>query len=119
MIVAVSLDHRNKEFYEVCSSNPAFYSQCRIIWLNCYSKATMKQIFEARTQQLGLKESKEINEALSNIHEGSSHRYMDLINNFLTIFEKTQSKSGNKLDKLTLGLKKLVETAKIVDSLTV
>jgi hypothetical protein len=79
----------------------------------------MKQIFEARTQQLGLKESKEINEALSNIHEGSSHRYMDLINNFLTIFEKTQSKSGNKLDKLTLGLKKLVETAKIVDSLTV
>jgi hypothetical protein len=79
----------------------------------------MKQIFEARTQQLGLKESKEINEALSNIHEGSSHRYMALIKNFLTIFEKTQSKSGNKLDKLTLGLKKLVETAKIVDSLTV
>ena len=44
---------------------------------------------------------------------------MALINNFLTIFEKTQSKSGNKLEKLTLGLKKLVETAKIVDSLTV
>ncbi len=44
---------------------------------------------------------------------------MALISNFLTIFEKTQSKSGNKLDKLTLGLKKLVETAKIVDSLTV
>lgn len=44
---------------------------------------------------------------------------MALISNFLTIFEKTQSKSGNKLDKLTMGLKKLVETAKIVDSLTV
>jgi len=29
-----------------------------------------------------------------------------------------QSKSGNKLGKLTLGLKKLVETAKTVDSLT-
>ena len=53
------------------------------------------------------------------IHEGSSHKYMNLIDNFLAIFEKTQSKSGNKLDKLTLGLKKLVETAKMVDSLTI
>lgn len=44
---------------------------------------------------------------------------MNLIDNFLAIFEKTQSKSGNKLDKLTLGLKKLVETAKMVDSLTI
>jgi hypothetical protein len=30
----------------------------------------------------------------------------------------TQSKSGNKLDKLKMGLKKLVETAKTVDQLT-
>lgn len=72
-----------------------------------------------RTKNLNLKEIKEINEALTTIHEGSSHKYMTLIDNFLTIFEKTQSKSGNKLDKLTLGLKKLVETAKMVDSLTI
>jgi hypothetical protein len=53
-----------------------------------------------------------------NIHEGSSTTYIKLINNFLAVFEKTQSKSGNKLDKLKMGLKKLVETAKTVDSLT-
>ena len=43
---------------------------------------------------------------------------MKLINNFLSVYDKTQSKSGNKLDKLTLGLKKLVETSKTVDQLT-
>ena len=52
------------------------------------------------------------------IHEGSSYTYMKLINNFLAVFDKLQSKSGNKLDKLTLGLKKLVETSKTVDQLT-
>ena len=43
---------------------------------------------------------------------------MKLISNFLSVYDKTQSKSGNKLDKLTLGLKKLVETSKTVDQLT-
>jgi hypothetical protein len=51
---------------------------------------------------------KEINDALTTIHEGSSYKFMSLIDNFLTIYQKMQSKSGNKLDKLTLGLKKLI-----------
>ena len=61
---------------------------------------------------------KEINDALTTIHEGSSYKFMNLIDNFLTIYQKMQSKSGNKLDKLTLGLKKLIQTSKMVDSLT-
>lgn len=78
----------------------------------------MSTIFEEKTKQLGLKEIKEINQAITDVHHGSSTTYIKLINNFLTVFEKTQSKSGNKLEKLKMGLKKLVETAKTVDSLT-
>lgn len=68
----------------------------------------MKSLFQEKTKGLNLKEIKDINEAITSIHKGSSYKYMNLINNFLTIYEKTQSKSGNKLEKLTLGLKKLV-----------
>jgi hypothetical protein len=108
VIVVLSLDHRNKHFYEICSANPAFYSSCRILWQNCYSQQSMLHIFSEKTKHLGLKEHQEISQALVGVHQGSSYSYLKLLNNFLTVFEKTQSKSGNKLDKLTMGLKKLV-----------
>lgn len=43
---------------------------------------------------------------------------MTLVENFVNTYHKLQSKSGNRLDKLKMGLKKLNETAKIVDELT-
>ena len=79
----------------------------------------MQVILAEKMRPLNLKEEKEINKAMVTIHHGSSHTYIRLINNFLAVFGKTQSKSGNKLDKLTMGLKKLVETAKTVDTLTI
>jgi len=57
----------------------------------------MALLFHEKVKHLNLKEIKEINQAIGSIHKGSSHKFMKLINNFLTIFEKTQSKSGNKL----------------------
>ena len=44
VLIVLSLDHRNKEFYEICSANPAFYSSTRVIWLNCYSPDSLAQI---------------------------------------------------------------------------
>jgi hypothetical protein len=43
MIVVVSLDHRNKSFQQVCSANPALFSKCRVIWLDCMKKESLKQ----------------------------------------------------------------------------
>lgn len=60
----------------------------------------------------------EIAEGFVNIHRGSSLKYIDLIDNFRNTYQKLQSKSGNRLEKLNMGLKKLKETAKIVDELT-
>ena len=118
LTIILSFDHRNKEFYEICSSNPAFYSFCRIVWSNCYSFSSLKQISNIKTKQLGIKQMSELAEGFVSIHQGSSLKYIELINNFNNIYLKLQSKSGNRLEKLNMGLKKLKETSKIVDQLT-
>jgi hypothetical protein len=69
-------------------------------------------------EKLKLNDSEELKKAFVKIHHGSSQKYIQLLNNFVSIFNKVQSKSGNKLEKLTMGLKKLSETAKMVDKLT-
>lgn len=112
------MDHRNKEFYEICSANPAFYSATRVIWLNCYSPQSLAQICYEKINGLKLADEKEIIKAIVKIHHGSSQKYVDLLKNFLLIYNKIESKSGNKLSKLKMGLKKLSETAKTVDKLT-
>lgn len=53
------------------------------------------------------------------IHTGSSLKYLQLLANFLNVLGKVQSTSGSKLGKLNQGLKKLRDTAKLVDELTV
>jgi dynein heavy chain 2 len=48
MVVVVSLDHRNKSFGQVCSANPAFFSKCRVIWLDCMRAGSLK-LYSAQT----------------------------------------------------------------------
>ena len=56
IVIVLSFDHRNKEFYEVCSSNPAFYSSCRIVWTNCYLPDSLKRITQTKLKELEIGE---------------------------------------------------------------
>lgn len=116
--IVLSFDHRNKEFYEICSSNPAYYSMCRIVWTNCYSDKSLQHICNIKIKGLELAEGKELTDGFVKLHEGSSLKYITLIDNFVSTYNRLQSKSGDRLAKLKMGLKKLNETAKIVDELT-
>lgn len=119
MLIVLSIDHRNKTFHDVCSSNPAFYSCCTVIWSNCYAQSSLEALFEDRLKEVELKEKQEIKAAMIKIHTGSSLKYLQLLANFLNVLGKVQSTSGSKLGKLNQGLKKLRDTAKLVDELTV
>jgi hypothetical protein len=43
MTVVLSLDHRNRYFPQVCLANPAFFSKCRVVRLDCLKPGSLVQ----------------------------------------------------------------------------
>lgn len=115
MMIVLSLDHRNPEFNKACSSNPAFLSNCRIIWLSKYTEESLK-IYGLKS--LGkIPEIESLVEAALKIHSGSMRTFCDYIATFKQVYNSSIGSKGDKTNRLNKGLSKLREAEETVDKL--
>lgn len=105
MTIVLSLDHRNKYFPQVCSANPAFFSKCRVIWLDCLKPSSLL-LYAAQTLSLPQKLTPLLQPLIS-LHAGSTRTFCIYLDIFKSVFVKSQQKKGNKTDRLNQGLGKL------------
>ncbi len=57
--IVISMDHTHPKFLHYCSSNPALYTKCTIMWSEGWNKDAMMMVAK-----------KELNEALTSIGKG-------------------------------------------------
>lgn len=116
MVVIVSLDHRSKSFGQVCSANPAFFSKCRVIWMDCLRPESLK-MYAVQTLS-GLPKVDGLAEYMIAIHKGSTRTFCEYLSTFKSIYAKSLAGKGNKTERLNQGLSKLKEAEDTVDRLT-
>ncbi len=101
--IVISMDHSHPRFLINCSSNPALYTKCTILWSEGWGKDSMihvskKELNEILSQMPKGKE--EIVQAAINIHLSSQHlgasplKFLNFIQNFRTLYTKISSTSG-------------------------
>ena len=50
--IAISLDFTNPDFDKNCASNPALFTKCDIIWMNPWTDASMRTLFENELKEV-------------------------------------------------------------------
>lgn len=124
--VVLIMDYSNPNFSLNCESNPAFYKECSVQWLERWSKKTM---IKAPTLMLQIESEftgKDIFSQFYEIHmsvydkdpkTSSTRHYMKLINTFRAIFNKKRSKVIERQRHLKNGVSKLNDAKTVVNEL--
>lgn len=125
--IVISMDHSHPKFLQYCSSNPALYTRCAILWSEGWNKEAMMHVAKNELDEVlqQVQKGKEdlISTAIS-IHQSCSQlgasplKFLNFIQNFRQIFNQIISSSGGQSKHLKAGLQKLEEAARLVDELS-
>ncbi|XP_047109239.1 cytoplasmic dynein 2 heavy chain 1 [Schistocerca piceifrons] len=134
--VVLMMDIMNPSFSRIFESNPALHKKCSILWLESWSRQSLRaipQMLLSRDEKFesvdtrGTQTNSGIDEKLLNgfaaIHEQASEklktpmRYLHFVQTFLQIYNKKYSSSVQQQERLKIGVMKLTEAKNVVDSL--
>lgn len=125
--IVLSLDYSHPKFVSNCSSNPALYSKCNIIWCEGWNKEALMTVARNELQELEPQIGKPFEGMIGSIlmiHNSAVHlgasplTFMNLIHSFKQIFNKIVATSGGQSKHLLAGLDKLGEARTLVDELS-
>jgi dynein heavy chain 2, cytosolic len=111
--IVISMDYSHPKFLHNCSSNPALYTKCTILWTEGWSKESMIHVSKKELQEvLGHmnKGKDEIVQAAINIQLSSQElgasplKYLNFIQNFRNLYTKISSTSGGQSKHLMAGI---------------
>mmetsp|Transcript_19643 Transcript_19643/g.14355 ORF Transcript_19643/g.14355 Transcript_19643/m.14355 type:complete len:184 (-) Transcript_19643:307-858(-) len=122
--IVLSMDNSSPSFQQVCSSNPALFTKCTIMWSEGWNKEAMNQVarneLKESLDQMG-KVKEDILSAALMLHYSchdlgaSPLKFMNFVQNFKQIFSKIISTSGGQSKHLRAGLEKLEAAGQLVD----
>jgi dynein heavy chain 2 len=107
------MDYSHPKFLHNCSSNPALYTKCTILWTEGWSKESMIHVSKKELQEVLGHMSKgkdEIVQAAINIQLSSQElgasplKYLNFIQNFRNLYTKISSTSGGQSKHLMAGI---------------
>ncbi len=126
--IVICMDFTNPGFNMNCESNPAFYKDCAVVWMEGWSEKTMTRIPTMMLHH----ESQWLSESsyawFYAVHRvvadrdpaiASSRHFIKLINGFKAVFSKKRAKINERQKHLKNGVSKLNEAKKIVNELEV
>lgn len=104
--IVISMDHSHPKFLHHCSSNPALYTKCTILWSEGWSKESMihvskKELAEVLVQMPKGGKEDIVSHAI-NIYNSCSDlgasplKFLNFIQNFRGLFLKMISSSGGQ-----------------------
>ncbi|EGD76743.1 dynein heavy chain isotype 1B [Salpingoeca rosetta] len=125
--VTLSLDCSREDFAFLCESNPAFIKECRMLWAERWSPASMgvlpQLLLEDQVPEAVL-EDPDVTETLATIHadavarlDASPHDFTQFIVTFARLFQNKTQESGKEGQRFRRGLDKLHEAGARVDEL--
>jgi len=122
--IVLSMDNSNPTFQQRCSSNPALFTKCTIMWSEGWNKEAMMQVakneLQENLEQMGKAKDDILSAALMlhySCHDlgASPLKFINFIQNFRIIFNKISSSSGGQVKHLKAGLEKLESAGVLVD----
>ena len=121
--VVLSLDHSHP-FYEVyCASNPALYTQCHVLWMQQWSKESLRKVsqIELKEQLEDLPDKSELIELGITVHQSLpktvQRNFIDLLKAYRKIYGKCFNSQGGQSSHLKAGLGKLQDAENQVQEL--
>lgn len=126
--VVICMDFTNPSFNLNCESNPAFYKECSVQWMEGWSEKTMVKLptmmLHMESTFLNDKAYRWFYEIHSVVNEqdkmiSSPRHFIKLINSFKTIFNKKRTKINERQKHLKNGVSKLNDSKKTVNELEV
>ena len=124
--VVLLMDYTNPNFSLNCESNPAFYKECSVQWMEGWSKKTMNKL---PSMMLSIESSFLTNDMYPWFYDlhtvvakkdpkiASPRHFIKLINTFRTIFLKKRTKVIDRQKHLKNGVAKLNEAQTVVNEL--
>lgn len=101
--IVISMDHTHPKFLHHCSSNPALYTKCTILWSEGWNKESMNYVSKKELQEVLSQMPKgkdDIVQHAINIYYqcqdlgASPLKFLNFIQNFRNLFSKMISTSG-------------------------
>ena len=125
--IVLILDCSSQDFTNICEANPAFYSQCRLIWIDAYTQESMKILSHSQLIQDLLPDPKaedKIIKQIIDIHEdclkynASPKHFLRFLQCYNKIYLQNKEKFEERKKYLQGGVDKLTEASKYVDTLS-
>eukprot|EP00743_Colponemidia_sp_Colp-15_P007052 GILK01007609.1.p1 GENE.GILK01007609.1~~GILK01007609.1.p1 ORF type:complete len:2172 (-),score=437.61 GILK01007609.1:43-6558(-) len=126
--IVLSMDPTNPSFAVACASNPALYTRCSIVWMDAWSRDSMKEVVEAQLKDLlsdlTAAESDSLYSILLQIHKSCLPRgvtpkhLITFIRTYAKVYLWKQKSQSGQTGHLTAGLQKLGEAHEMVDELS-
>jgi len=125
--VVLILDCSSHEFTNICEANPAFYSQCRLMWIDAYTQESMKILSKYQLipdLQEDPKNSEKIIKQIITIHEdclkynASPKHFLRFLQCYNKIYKQNKEIFEERKKYLQGGVDKLTEASKYVDTLS-
>ena len=125
--IVLILDCSSPDFTNICEANPAFYSQCRLNWIDAYSQESMKII--AKNQLItdivaDQKNCDKIIKQIMDIHDdclkysASPKHFLRFLQCYNKIYKQNKEIFEERKKYLQGGVDKLTEASKYVDTLS-
>ncbi|XP_063237932.1 cytoplasmic dynein 2 heavy chain 1 [Bacillus rossius redtenbacheri] len=133
--VVLVLDVTSRQFTEMCESNPAFYKECRVLWLPGWRAATLRSVprlvvdrYNSRDPENARKKvmvNDDIVNGFVKIHSqapdvlASPQKYVSFVQTYIHIYGTKIMGIEHRQKQLQAGVSKLTEARQIVDTLKV
>ncbi|XP_074649972.1 cytoplasmic dynein 2 heavy chain 1-like [Tubulanus polymorphus] len=136
--IVLIMDCTNKMFTLNCESNPAFYKQCTVQWIDSWSRASMHKVplmlltqepkvegarLQKQKEKRRLSGGEELLKSFLHVHETSTQfdatprRYMAFLHTYLNVYNKKKEGVEKRQHHLQAGVSKLNEAKQLVDEL--
>ncbi|KAL6598153.1 dynein heavy chain and region D6 of dynein motor-domain-containing protein [Neocallimastix sp. 'constans'] len=125
--IVLILDCSSQDFTNICEANPAFYSQCRLMWIDAYTQESMKILSKSQLIPDLLENSKngdKIVKQIIDIHSdclkynASPKHFLRFLQCYNKIYKQNKEIFEERKKYLQGGVDKLTEASKYVDTLS-